>query len=748
MRERIQKLSITNILMLTYIGILSILLLIGTILYHISYNRVKNGINEQNRLTVSSSIQSLDNTTQVIAAAARQVSSNFSFGSIADMTGRENSRFYYSGYQTQQSLKSFSPVDRMLPVSSSFIYMSKSHYALSSILFSEFDFYVRNNLTLNMTGDQVADILMDSGNWNRFLSMDDMMGTYNGNYLYVYPLSPSVPAAERVHSVLCYEFDRQQLSQYFSDIHLFEIGYLAVYNKNNELIFLNAGPDAVLYDRAVLADLSYEDQIATFTPASSRDTLLVTTGVSPYSGWTYYLVQPRDQAYYSITTFQRLFIFLLILAMMIGIAIAVFGSIVNRRQLQVLSSRLTAQESLVTSLNQQVEEQTPVVEESYLRKIMEGTAASLNDIHTMVDTLNLEKLGVKDHVLFTEVSPADDKQIRPEDIEQRIRSYDTLVRDALKRYFPNPGYLYKPSSRTFAILIASDERVPYDQVAQQNRETFTVLHQELLNQYGIWICGGIGGRNGVASYMWKSYQQAREAKAVTTPNKYFMSISDFANSTDVYFYPESLAVQLNGFISTGNREQVSELFKLIYYENTVRRNLPYTQSQWLISDIRSTLFKKRHILAEEELDSSRRKTLDLIDRQFNGEMSLEVLKAIALELCDVYGTDTDSNDLIVKIQEYINNNYHDPELGLTKISSEFGISENYFSYLFKKEVAENFSTYLERLRMAKAKEMVLETDTSLSTLYQYVGYNNAASFRRAFKRNFDVSPKEMRESVK
>ena len=154
----------------------------------------------------------------------------------------------------------------------------------------------------------------------------------------------------------------------------------------------------------------------------------------------------------------------------------------------------------------------------------------------------------------------------------------------------------------------------------------------------------------------------------------------------------------------------------------------------LISDIRSTLFKKRHILAEDELDPSKKKTLDVIDRQFNGEMSLEALKAIALELCDVFGTDTDNNDLIVKIQEYINNNYHDPELGLTKISSEFGISENYFSYL-------------ERLRMAKAKELVTETDTSLSTLYQYVGYNNAASFRRAFKRNFDVSPKEMRESV-
>ena len=59
----------------------------------------------------------------------------------------------------------------------------------------------------------------------------------------------------------------------------------------------------------------------------------------------------------------------------------------------------------------------------------------------------------------------------------------------------------------------------------------------------------------------------------------------------------------------------------------------------------------------------------------------------------------------------------------------------------------NFSVYLEKLRMAKAKELVLESSVSISELYQYTGYNNAASFRRAFKKKFGVSPKEMREKA-
>ena len=378
---------------------------------------------------------------------------------------------------------------------------------------------------------------------------------------------------------------------------------------------------------------------------------------------------------------------------------------------------------------------------------MEGSVTSNEEMQHIIKLMDLERPDTKFHVLYTEVSPSEDANIQAEDMELCIQNYDMLVRESLRCHYPDTGYLYKPSDRVFAVLLASDLHTPYEQIVEENKAVFTALHDELLNRYGIWIRGGIGDRNGLISYTWKSYQQAKEAKTITTAEKYVLSTSDFANSSDVYYYPESLSVQLSGFISTGNKDQVSELFKLIRNENTVKRSLSYTQQHWLISDIRGTIFKKRHNISADDLPSDKLKYLDLIDRQFEGEMSLSALKTIALELCEVYGTDTESNDLILKIQSYINNNYHNPDLGLSKISEEFGISENYFSYLFKKEVSENFSTYLERLRMARAKEMVLDSANNLSNLYQYLGYNNAASFRRAFKKNFGVSPKEMRDKV-
>lgn len=745
MKKPTDKLSFSQLMMLSYIALLGIILIIGIVLYNVSYEQVKYGINQQNRLSLSSAVSRLDTSLEVMNAAARQISAASTINNLASLSGDEDPDFFYTGYLAQQDIKSTTPLERLLPIKSSFIYIPRSNYLLSSIIFSDFDFYMRNNKRAPGISEAFSAFLTDSKNWNKF--SPPFPDTDNSlAFIYVHPLSSRMVTPGNAGPVLCFEFDSERINEYFKEINLFGSGYLTAYHKNGEQMF-RLGSREPLFDYQTLQSLYYQKDIAYVTPEGSTQEFLVTTGTSDYNSWTYYLVQPKNQAYYSITSYQRFFTMITFMVFLAGGMIAAFSSRTSRQRLANLVHELTASESLATALHLQMEKQKPVVLESYTRRIMEGSVTSNEEMQHIIKLMDLERPDIKFHVLYTEVSPSEDANIQAEDMELCIQNYDMLVRESLRRHYPDTGYLYKPSDRVFAVLLASDIHTPYEQIVEENKAVFTALHDELLNRYGIWIRGGIGDRNGLISYTWKSYQQAKEAKTITTAEKYVLSTSDFANSSDVYYYPESLSVQLSGFISTGNKDQVSELFKLIRNENTVKRSLSYTQQHWLISDIRGTIFKKRHNISADDLPSDKLKYLDLIDRQFEGEMSLSALKTIALELCEVYGTDTESNDLILKIQSYINNNYHNPDLGLSKISEEFGISENYFSYLFKKEVSENFSTYLERLRMARAKEMVLDSANNLSNLYQYLGYNNAASFRRAFKKNFGVSPKEMRDKV-
>ena len=69
-----------------------------------------------------------------------------------------------------------------------------------------------------------------------------------------------------------------------------------------------------------------------------------------------------------------------------------------------------------------------------------------------------------------------------------------------------------------------------------------------------------------------------------------------------------------------------------------------------------------------------------------------------------------------------------------------------FHICLKKKTGVNFSTYLETIRLNEASRLIRETDISLNELYLSVGYNNANSFRRAFKKIYGITPSAMRDS--
>ncbi len=91
--------------------------------------------------------------------------------------------------------------------------------------------------------------------------------------------------------------------------------------------------------------------------------------------------------------------------------------------------------------------------------------------------------------------------------------------------------------------------------------------------------------------------------------------------------------------------------------------------------------------------------------------------------------------LIENIKNYIQENYSNPQLSLHLVGEEFYITEVYLSKLFKKVTGENFSHYVEGIRMNRAREL-LEEGYKVTEVVQMVGYNSPQVFRRAWKRYF------------
>ena len=103
-----------------------------------------------------------------------------------------------------------------------------------------------------------------------------------------------------------------------------------------------------------------------------------------------------------------------------------------------------------------------------------------------------------------------------------------------------------------------------------------------------------------------------------------------------------------------------------------------------------------------------------------------------------------SRSLVNDAQNIVTDRYMEPDLSLDKVCSLMGVSNSYFSSVFKKEVGKSFVTYLTDYRMDIAAGLILDTNEKSYKIAEQVGYLDANYFSYVFKKKFGVSPSKYR----
>jgi len=99
---------------------------------------------------------------------------------------------------------------------------------------------------------------------------------------------------------------------------------------------------------------------------------------------------------------------------------------------------------------------------------------------------------------------------------------------------------------------------------------------------------------------------------------------------------------------------------------------------------------------------------------------------------------------IRKAERYIWAHYT-RKLSLKEIANVSGLSAPYFSTVFKEEMGENLSNYLNRLRVEKATTMLITTDLPISEVAIACGFEDQSWFSKIFKNNTGFTPGKYRE---
>lgn len=140
-------------------------------------------------------------------------------------------------------------------------------------------------------------------------------------------------------------------------------------------------------------------------------------------------------------------------------------------------------------------------------------------------------------------------------------------------------------------------------------------------------------------------------------------------------------------------------------------------------------------------------TDDLLREFYKKESLLELnsyMKGLILNITETFSKIV-GKSMISKILEYLESNYY-KDLKIKEVAKIFGYNSCYFGKIFRKYTGENFNTYLDKIRINKAKELLLQ-GIKVVEIAEKVGYKDVDYFIMKFKKYTGKSPKNYKEDI-
>lgn len=138
---------------------------------------------------------------------------------------------------------------------------------------------------------------------------------------------------------------------------------------------------------------------------------------------------------------------------------------------------------------------------------------------------------------------------------------------------------------------------------------------------------------------------------------------------------------------------------------------------------------------------------DLCKRFNSYDHVLEALSALLVKKVEVPDMPSTYNNNFINILQFINDNYA-TNISIENIAHQLSLNQNYISQLFRKETGDTYTSYLTNLRINKAKDLLQNTNLSLSDISDCVGYNDYFYFLKIFKKQVGVSPGKFKSTMK
>lgn len=134
---------------------------------------------------------------------------------------------------------------------------------------------------------------------------------------------------------------------------------------------------------------------------------------------------------------------------------------------------------------------------------------------------------------------------------------------------------------------------------------------------------------------------------------------------------------------------------------------------------------------------------DYVEKPVDVEKTAGIIRRLLLDEKEPWPGAGSATDKIERIKSYVDRNY-DKTVGLADAASLVCLSAKYLSRLFKERTGLGFNEYRLERKIEHAKSLLGETGATVSQIAFRLGYQNAESFIRIFKKTTGLTPSQFR----
>ncbi len=759
MRNLIYRDKVFIWFLVSYICILLIPIIFQSTNYFIMQDKIKEEIETNNMLMLEQIQNIMDQRLKEIDNLTIQIESNPKIKKLLSMKKPIEGNKIYSLVDAQKDLAYFNLSNNF--IKSMYIYfhgldciVSPTKIAIRMPLFH------MNYLNYANTGFEEWKMSITGNRYYKDYFPAIQLSTNNEvnnviTYLHTIPMS--IPG-KNAGTILVF-IKEDKIHELLKQLEIYN-GGLAVYDSEGQLI-TSIGLKNM--DKSLKKVINSPNQNIKNVKVDDQS-MIVYSCTSLYNNWSYVSVVPNELAMSKLVDIKNLTTLSVLLAILLGLITAYLLAYRNFKPLQELRQAVfkgagsttvnkniyndlrTSFNTLINdknTLTKTISEQLPYVRESFIHSLLNGDFYNDEDMDASMKRARLSIRGKEFFVMI--VQPY--IEFNENDMSFFYNDIKKEIRDIMNDVMNSPLFFNDIDLHKMAILLCIDEKQSKEGYIRYIECGINRACSHINEKYNVKILFGAGRFYQQLTYVYRSNIEAKlalEYKQVMETQPNIIWYKKIKHRSQEYFYPLEIEYKLINAAAAGEPSFIEKELYMIFEENFKYRELNLSMTKHLIYAMRNTVIRlmtQMQISQIEEIGDVDT-ILDNIKSNKSFEATYHYISRVLVMLCNI-GKERKRHQehrLKGKMIEYVVEKYADPQLCLNEIADKFNITSSYVSQLFKRELRQNFASYLVSVRMNKATELLQKTDLTIEEISESVGYNSAHAFRRAFKRVYGITP--------